>query len=200
MTRKNASQSAGNKILLSGVLIGIGTMALIDEIIFHQLLQWHHFFDFNTMQFGIFSDGLLNAFALFSIVAGIFLFAHVTKIYTYSILRWWSGIFIGLGAFQLIDATINHKLFGIHQIRYGVDILPYYIAWNTSAVLLPLIGLILWFNTRNNDASRTGSLMLQHHTVHTVFPLLQPAVVVFAGLLTAGYIGAMVVSNRKFNS
>src|SRR5699024_663298 len=157
MTQKYRPKSAQNKILLCGVLFGVGAMALIDVIIFHQLLQWHHFFDFNTMQFGIFSDGLLNAFALFSIVAGIFLFAHVTKIYTYSILRWWSGIFIGLGAFQLIDGTINHKLFGIHQIRYGVDILPYDIAWNTSAVLLLIIGFIMWFKTRKNEANRTGS-------------------------------------------
>lgn len=42
--------------------------------------------------------------------------------------------------------------------------------------------------------------MMEHHTVHTYFPLIQTAVVIFAGLLTAGYIGAMVVSNRKFNS
>lgn len=156
MTQEHRPKSAQNKILLSGVFIGVGIMALIDEIIFHQLLQWHHFFDFNTMQFGIFSDGLLNAFALFAIVAGIFLFAHVTKMYTYSLLRWFSGIFIGLGSFQLIDGIINHKLFGIHQIRYVVNILPYDIAWNASAILLLLIGIIMWLKTRKDDADRTG--------------------------------------------
>ncbi len=157
MNQKYRPKSAKNKILLSGVLIGVGVMALIDEIIFHQLLQWHHFFDFNTMQFGIFSDGLLNAFALFSIVAGIFLFAHVTKLYTYSLLRWSSGIFIGLGSFQLIDGTINHKVFGIHQIRYDVDILPYDIGWNASAILLLITGIVIWLITRKNEADRTGS-------------------------------------------
>lgn len=154
MTQKNEMKSAGNKILLSGVFIGIGAMALIDEIIFHQLLQWHHFFDFNTMQFGIFSDGLLSSFALFAIVAGIFLFSHVTKIYSYSRIRWWAGIFMGLGTFQLVDGTVNHKLFGIHQIRYGVDILPYDIAWNTSAILLFAIGIFMWFKTRKNSVSK----------------------------------------------
>lgn len=150
MTQKYRPKSAKNKILLSGVLIGVGTMALIDEIIFHQLLQWHHFFDFNTMQFGIFSDGLLNAFALFAIVAGIFLFAHVTKMYTYSLLRWFAGIFIGLGSFQLFDGIVSHKLLQIHQIRYGVDILPYDIAWNASAILLLTIGIFMWLRTRKN--------------------------------------------------
>lgn len=150
MTEDNRPQSADNKIMLSGVLIGIGAMALIDEIIFHQLLQWHHFFDFNTMQFGIFSDGLLNAFALFAIVAGIFLFAHVTRLYNYSRVRWFAGIFIGLGSFQLFDGIVSHKLLEIHQIRYGVDILPYDIAWNASAILLLTIGIFMWLRTRKN--------------------------------------------------
>jgi len=29
----------------SAVPLGIGVMAAIDKIIFHQLLAWHHFFD-----------------------------------------------------------------------------------------------------------------------------------------------------------
>ena len=156
MTQKNNLKSGENKILLSGVFIGIGVMALIDEIIFHQLLQWHHFFDFNTMQFGIFSDGLLNSFALFAIVAGIFLFAHVTKMYSYSLLRWWSGIFIGLGSFQLFDGIVSHKLLQIHQIRYGVELLPYDIAWNASAILLLAVGIFMWLKTRKSSMSKAG--------------------------------------------
>lgn len=156
MTQKNDLKSGENKILLSGVFIGIGVMALIDEIIFHQLLQWHHFFDFNTMQFGIFSDGLLNSFALFAIVAGIFLFAHVTKMYSYSLLRWWSGIFIGLGSFQLFDGIVSHKLLQIHQIRYGVELLPYDIAWNASAILLLAVGIFMWLKTRKSSMSKAG--------------------------------------------
>lgn len=156
MTQKNDLKSGENKILLSGVFIGIGVMTLIDEIIFHQLLQWHHFFDFNTMQFGIFSDGLLNSFALFAIVAGIFLFAHVTKMYSYSLLRWWSGIFIGLGSFQLFDGIVSHKLLQIHQIRYGVELLPYDIAWIASAILLLAVGIFMWLKTRKSSVSKAG--------------------------------------------
>lgn len=146
------SVSAKRKILLSGILIGIGAMALIDEIIFHQLLQWHHFFDFDTTQFGIFSDGLLNAFALFAIVAGIFLFAHVTKHYTYSRIRWAAGIFLGLGAFQLFDGIVSHKVLRIHQIRYNVDLLPYDIAWISSALLLLAAGTYLLYRIKKQDA------------------------------------------------
>lgn len=33
---------------LVGVLIGIAIMAAVDEIVFHQLLAWHHFYDRST--------------------------------------------------------------------------------------------------------------------------------------------------------
>ncbi len=156
MKEKKSPDSSKRKIMLSGLLIGIGAMALIDEIIFHQLLQWHHFFDFDTTQFGIFSDGLLNSFALFAIVAGIFLFAHVTKVHTYSPARWAAGLFLGLGAFQLFDGVVSHKLLRIHQIRYNVDVLPYDIAWISSSLLLLAIGAYLWYRTRKNDPAVQG--------------------------------------------
>ena len=148
MKDKKRPSSARRKIMLSGVLIGIGTMALIDEIIFHQLLQWHHFFDFDTTQFGIFSDGLLNSFALFAIVAGIFLFAHVTWMHTYSRMRWYAGIFLGLGSFQLFDGVVSHKLLRIHQIRYDVPLLWYDLTWNGIALVLLLLGYALWRRAR----------------------------------------------------
>ncbi|SOC40787.1 uncharacterized membrane protein [Salinicoccus kekensis] len=156
MKGKKSSVSARRKIMTSGVLIGIGVMALVDEIIFHQLLQWHHFFDFDTTQFGIFSDGLLNSFALFAIVAGIFLFAHVVRIHTYSTVRWAAGLFLGMGAFQLFDGIVSHKVLRIHQIRYNVDLLPYDIAWISSAILLLAIGGFLWYRVRKNDPAVQG--------------------------------------------
>jgi uncharacterized membrane protein len=29
--------------LLAGILLGLGTVAFVDEVVFHQLLHWHHF-------------------------------------------------------------------------------------------------------------------------------------------------------------
>ena len=55
----------------------------------------------------------------------------------------WSGFLLGLGAFQLWDGVINHKVLGLHQIRYGVDLLAYDIAWYVAAALLLIAGLTL---------------------------------------------------------
>ena len=39
-------------------------------------------------------------------------------------LSWARGVgavVVGVGGFQLLDGVLNHKILGIHQIRYGVD-------------------------------------------------------------------------------
>lgn len=39
---------------------------------------------------------------------------------------------------------INHKVLGLHQIRYGVeDLWVYDLVWNAAGVLLLLIGAVL---------------------------------------------------------
>src|SRR5699024_4453842 len=42
--------------------------------------------------------------------------------------------------------------------------------------------------------------MMEHHIIHTYFPLIQTAIVILAVILAAGYMGAMVVSGSKFKS
>lgn len=65
--------------LWSGLLFGIGLMAFVEEVIFHQLLQWHHFYDLATPKIGIFADGLLNSFAWFAAIGGLFMFADLRR-------------------------------------------------------------------------------------------------------------------------
>jgi hypothetical protein len=46
------------RTLWSGVLAGIGLAAFLDEVVFHQLLHWHHFYDKSTLAVGLVSDGI----------------------------------------------------------------------------------------------------------------------------------------------
>ena len=133
----------GPRNLLSGLLLGVGFMAFFDEAVFHQILHWHHFYDRSTPAAGLVADGLLHAFDWFATVAGLFLLADLRRRDALWPLRWWVGIFLGAGAFQLWDGIIHHKLLRIHQIRYGVELLPYDIAWNFGAIVLLLAGAVL---------------------------------------------------------
>ena len=137
--------------LWAAVLLGIGVMAAVDEIVFHQLLQWHHFFDFGTPAFGIISDGLLHAFELLAIVIGVFMLLDLSQRKRLAIPWTKAGFFLGMGGFQLFDGLINHKILRLHQIRYGVDPLLYDVVWNGAAIVLLLAGV--WFYRR---AKRLG--------------------------------------------
>ncbi len=125
-------------------LVGIGGMAAVDEIIFHQLLQWHHFFDHATPAIGIVSDGLLHAAELMALVAGFVLLVDLARRQQLIRRLAWAGVFIGAGGFQLFDGIVNHKLLRLHQIRYDVDLLVYDATWILSGLVLLLIGLGLY--------------------------------------------------------
>lgn len=139
-----------NRNLWSGVLFGMGLIAFFDEAVFHQLLHWHHFYDRSTPGIGLVADGLFHAFSWFATVWSLFILAELRSKKTFWSKRWWAGVLVGVGAFQLYDGVIQHKIMRIHQIRYGVDILPYDLTWNISAAIILVIGLILTARTKKD--------------------------------------------------
>ncbi|SDD49688.1 Uncharacterized membrane protein [Streptomyces prasinopilosus] len=124
-------------------VIGAAVMAAVDEIVFHQVLGWHHFYDRSTTGVGLLSDGLLHTAELLALVAGFFLYADLRRRGTLAPAHAWAGLFLGLGAFQLFDGIVDHKLLRLHQIRYGVDLAPYDWAWNLGGLALLLTGVVL---------------------------------------------------------
>lgn len=139
---------------LSGVLAGLGLVAFVDETVFHQLLHWHQFYDRSTPDVGLVSDGLFHAFGFVAVVAGLFLLADLRRWHALVVRRWVGGVLLGTGAFQLYDGLVQHKVLGLHQIRYGVDLLPYDLTWNVLAAVLVVAGAVL---TRDPRASRTAT-------------------------------------------
>jgi uncharacterized membrane protein len=129
---------------VSGVLFGIGVVAFLDEALFHQLLHWHHFYDKSTPNAGLVSDGLFHAFSWFATIGGLFLLADIRRNRAWQRRRWWAGSLLGAGLFQLYDGIVQHKLLELHQIRYDVEITPYDVAWNVIAVLLVIVGALLY--------------------------------------------------------
>ncbi|WP_085991380.1 DUF2243 domain-containing protein [Oceanobacillus senegalensis] len=135
--------------LWSGILFGIGLAAFIDEVIFHQLLGWHYFYDQSTTRIGILSDGLFHAFSWFSTVGSLFIVADLRRRSVWWATRWIGGVLIGLGGFNLYDGIIQHKMMRIHQIRNDTDnLLMYDIVWNLAAFIILTAGIIVLFQTR----------------------------------------------------
>lgn len=143
--------------MLAAGVIGFAVMAAVDEIVFHQILAWHHFYDRSTTQVALMSDGLLHAAELVLLVGGFFWFADLRRRQALAPRSAWAGLFLGLGAFQLFDGVVDHKLLQVHQIRYGVDnLLVYDLAWNAAGVVLLLIGALLAVRSRPEGGARAA--------------------------------------------
>lgn len=137
-------QSDLKRSLTATVPLGIGMMAAIDEVVFHQILAWHHFFDWGTPAFSLLSDGLLHSAELILFVLGFFMFARLHRRGTPNRTAAWAGFVFGMGGFQLFDGIVDHKLLRLHQIRYVDNVLLYDLIWNGVALLLLLAGYLIW--------------------------------------------------------
>ena len=151
------SSAPRTRSTVSGVLAGVGLVAFVDETVFHQLLHWHHFYDRSTSDVGLVSDGLFHAFGVVAVVLGLFLYADLRRRRALDARRWVGGVLLGAGAFQLYDGLVQHKVFGLHQIRYGVDLLPYDLTWNVLAVVLVLAGAVLTLRPRPTRAAASAA-------------------------------------------
>lgn len=151
-----AIQSDLKRSLTATLPLGIGLMAAIDEVIFHQILAWHHFFDWETPAFGLLSDGLLHSAELILFVLGFFMFADLRSRRKLNRTAAWAGFFLGMGAFQLFDGIVDHKLLRIHQIRYVDNVLLYDLIWNAAGLLVLLAGFIIYRRARTAEL-QTGT-------------------------------------------
>jgi uncharacterized membrane protein len=157
MTENNLSKNTTNnqtnypkyssRNVWSGILFGIGLAAFFDEVVFHQLLHWHHFYDKSTTDIGLVSDGFFHAFSWFATVGALFMVADLRRRSSWMPMKWLGGLLLGAGGFQLYDGTIQHKLMRLHQIRYQVNIVPYDMIWNIAAVLMIIAGISLLVRT-----------------------------------------------------
>lgn len=134
----------------AGCLFGLGLVAFVDEAVFHQLLHWHHFYDKSTTSIGLISDGLFHAFSWLATIGGLFMFADLLRRNALLLQRWWGGVLLGSGVFQLYDGTIQHKLMRLHQIRYVENVMIYDLIWNFAAIAMIMIGSMFLIRSKSN--------------------------------------------------
>ncbi len=139
------------RILWTGVLLGVGVVGTLDEVVFHQLLQWHFFYVHTDDFWRIFSDGMFHIFTSAALVLGALRLwrgrgGERTRAAS---LVFGAGLLFGGGGFNLFDGTVNHKILRIHPVRLGVENpLPYDLAWNGVSVALLVVGWWLWRRSR----------------------------------------------------
>lgn len=149
--RPGVAGRADATLLRIGLILGMGLAGTLDEVVLHQLLQWHNFYVHTTQFWRIAIDGLFHAASSALLLLGaMLLWTRRDLISTARRGRpLTAGILLGGGGFNLYDGTIQHKILQLHPVREGVENqLPYDLAFNGVAVVLLALGWLLWRSIR----------------------------------------------------
>lgn len=163
MSKHQDVRGGPRSLLWASIPLGIGLVGAVDEIVFHQLLQWHNFYVDASDRWRIFSDGLLHAFTLSMLFFGAYLLWQERRAFSdiVSSNPFWAGVLLGGGGFQLWDGVVDHKLLRLHPVREDAgNILSYDIAWIVAALVMLAIGFAIWHSIEparvTETPARTG--------------------------------------------
>jgi uncharacterized membrane protein len=133
-------------LFIAGLILGLGLVGAIDGIVFHQLLQWHHMILSPNIKLEIFTDGLFTALFSAKLLWGgmkIFQDARKNELGT-SWKIFAGGIFIGGGAFNLVEGIVDHHILQVHRVRpLAENPLFYDLAFLAIGLLLVIIGFMI---------------------------------------------------------
>jgi uncharacterized membrane protein len=149
-----ATKEPSRSLLWPAVLVGIGVAGTLDEVVLHQLLRWHHFYDRGSQAAGLIADGIFHLGSTAVLVIGLVLLVQRWRSGRGPLRQSVAGILVGAGGFNLYDGTIQHKLLGLHQVRAGApNNLPYDLVFIAIAAVVLLAGLLL---LRATDSPRAA--------------------------------------------
>lgn len=110
----------------AGLLLGLGFGGLVDGILMHQILQWHHlvssYEDADTvsgLKLNTLADGFFHAASLFLVLGGVIvLVAHwrqgrLAPSWSFH----WGLVVAGVGFFNIADSVVNHWALRSHHVR-----------------------------------------------------------------------------------
>src|SRR5919112_1305230 len=149
------------KSALSAILIGIGLAGLIDIIVFHEILQWHHTTSHkiipNTMeslQMNIAYDGVFLAFSLIITISGIVLLWYASGSNGKNTVlsnKWlFLGlVFVGLGGFNTVEGIVNHHILEMHHVMDVADPFAFDLAFLIVGGLAFLVAGGILLRTQN---------------------------------------------------
>ena len=119
-------------LVIAGTFLGIGMGGFADGILLHQLLQTHNMLSarlpktsITNMEINMFWDGLFHALTWTMTAVGLSLFWRVARRadVLWSAKAFVGSLFLGWGAFNLIEGLIDHHILHLHHVieRLGVS-------------------------------------------------------------------------------
>jgi uncharacterized membrane protein len=148
---RETADGTTQRALLASAIAGFGFSGLIDVLVIHQVLQWHHLLSgiypmttqeglrTNVLADGLFSIGMV-------IITGIglgLLWQSERRTDVPLAIRPLAGsALVGLGAFDLYDAIVDHAILGLHQpLSQGGQYNPH---WTVVSLLFIVAGYYIY--------------------------------------------------------
>ncbi|WP_324662318.1 DUF2243 domain-containing protein [Haloarcula sediminis] len=113
----------GRQALLGAGVFGFGFSGLVDVLVLHHVLQWHHLLSgiyptdtLAGLQTNVLADGLFSlGMLVVGVGAGLVWRAERATRGSLAVRPLAGGALVGLGVFDVFDAAVNHMLLGLHQ-------------------------------------------------------------------------------------
>lgn len=137
-------------VLLGAGVFGFGSGALLDVVVFHLILQWHHLLSgyfspatLDGLQTNIYYDGVFSLAMVGVMTVGM---AAVWRELngdsgTHSAVRALGAIFVGAGLFNVFDGVVDHYVLGIHDVVHGTQAFNPH--WVGASLLLLGAGILV---------------------------------------------------------
>jgi len=113
----------------AAVTIGIGLGGFFDGVVFHQILQWHNLVSNSVPQLtpaahnvNMFWDGMFHFLMLPVTISGVFFLVRLDSRNDVNLTKklLTGGMLAGWGIFNIVEGTICHYVFQMHNVRENV--------------------------------------------------------------------------------
>lgn len=140
----------GRRLLVGSTTLGFGFGALLDVVVFHLILQWHHLLSgritthsLHGLQANVYWDGMfaLTMIGIMLVGAGLLWRSVNHSSEARSAVRVVGGILAGAGLFNLFDGIVDHYLLGMHDVVHGTQAFNPH--WVGASLLLVGAGILV---------------------------------------------------------
>lgn len=137
-------------VLLGSGIFGFGLGALVDVVVFHFILQWHHllssFYEPGTLdglRTNVYFDGIFSlvVIAVMLVGAGVVWRAVNRSAEPHSPVRVLGGLLVGAGLFNVFDGIVDHYVLGIHDVVHGTQAFNPH--WVGASLLILGVGILV---------------------------------------------------------
>ncbi|WP_225336351.1 DUF2243 domain-containing protein [Halomicrobium urmianum] len=156
--RDRPTSAVTRRALLAAGVFGFGFSGLIDVLVLHQVLQWHHLVSgiypmdtLSGLRTNVFADGVfsIGMVLVMGTGAGLLWRAERRTAAPLAVRPLAGAAIVGLGAFDVFDAVVDHALLGLHQpVGQGGQAFslggPYNLHWILVSLLFVAAGYYVY--------------------------------------------------------